>query len=544
MNRLLIHNDNIAYKNIFNSLIKFPPIENIDDNISKNIIPKLKSNDYKIIFIKDNLSLNYLELYGLRVAYHIRLSKELENMRYVPIVIISDLDNYTLNKLSSLAEIFSTKNIFIIPNNKKSVDDFDISKITPLTSEEYQTKFLNKIEVEQPKDYLTHHSIANEWAINRWANVLDVKSEVLEANNDKISSMLYFKYILAKNPIERQDNNIILAPKKKGNVLFIDDEWDHGWSDILKRLFGRNNNIKFETFEYDFKDKSNFNLIVQVNYKDLRKQIKNADVVILDLRLIEQDHDANTDIDNYSGIKILQKIHEINAGIQVIMLTATSKSTILEKLYEYKILGYIKKEHPDDIFIDTQENIKKFVKLIDKGLKNSYLKEIWDTQNSLLDLKIFQDIKMHENMPIEDKKLLELKYAIPHIFTILDSNIESKEKFKFAVLSIFKCFEIICDYFIYEARIEGQYSAYWRENDQHIGNTATNNKLQTIFRKKDILIDENEKDINKIVCTRNYIVHSANISNFCQKQNRTIRQIDKIYIISWFKLLEKIIMKI
>lgn len=68
----------------------------------------------------------------------------------------------------------------------------------------------------------------------------------------------------------------------------------------------------------------------------------NPDVVILDLRLSQSDHE-NEDINSYTGIKILQKIHEINAGIQVIMLTATSKSTILEKLYEKDIRLYQKR---------------------------------------------------------------------------------------------------------------------------------------------------------------------------------------------------------
>jgi len=542
MNRVFIHNNNLCEK--FENRVLYAQNIEVDKYISSNLLKKLEECSPDIIFIKDALTEQYIDLLGLRVAMHIRLSNG--RLKNLPIVIVSELNHIILQKLSPLANILITKNVFLIKNTKKAIKNFDETLIKPFVGNEYDEKFLNLINIKAPKDYLDDHGISNEWSVYKWSKLLDTKSEKIFSIEDKANSMLFYQYAKRKNNIndEMPINHFDLYPTEEGRILFIDDEWDKGWNDILKKLFERNNHIKFETFKYDFKDKSNFNLIVQVNYKDLRNQIENADVIILDLRLIEQDHDTNTDIGNYSGIKILQKIHEINAGIQVIMLTATSKSTILEKLYEYKILGYIKKEHPDDIFIDTTENIEKFVKLIDKGLKNSYLKEIWKTQNSLLDLKIFQDIEMYEDIPIEDKKLLELKFAIPQIFTILDSNIESKEKFKFAVLSIFKCFEIICDYFIYEAKVEGQYSAYWRENDQYIGKTATNNKLQTIFRKRDILIDENEKNINKIVCTRNYIVHSANISNFCQKHNRTIRQIDKTYIITWFKLLEKIIIKI
>jgi hypothetical protein len=56
------------------------------------MIIDLKEKDFEVLFIKDNLSSNYLELLGLRVAYHIRLSSELGNKRFVPIIIISDFD--------------------------------------------------------------------------------------------------------------------------------------------------------------------------------------------------------------------------------------------------------------------------------------------------------------------------------------------------------------------------------------------------------------------------------------------------------------------
>ena len=146
------------------------------------------------------------------------------------------------------------------------------------------------------------------------------------------------------------------------------------------------------------KDKSNFNLIVQLNHKELKKQVEKSDVIVLDLRLLESDHE-NEDIDSYTGIKILQKIHEINAGIQVIMLTATSKSTILEKLYEKKILGYIKKEHPEDKSIDTVENINKFINLVDKGLKRKYLKEVYNIQKSIKDI-LSNDIFAQYNLDL------------------------------------------------------------------------------------------------------------------------------------------------
>ena len=123
---ILIYNKNISKKVLeefkSNQLIGFDyhqdEYKNLDEYISKKIIKKLINKEVDIIFIKDNLSDNYLELYGLIVAYHIRLSQELDNKRYLPIVILSDLDGYTLNKLEPIAKILFTKNIFLDSNSE------------------------------------------------------------------------------------------------------------------------------------------------------------------------------------------------------------------------------------------------------------------------------------------------------------------------------------------------------------------------------------------------------------------------------------------
>lgn len=101
---ILIHYDNVIDSE-FEINIKFNG-EDIDKYISNYISKELQNKGVDKIFIKDNLSSNYLELYGLRVAYHIRLTTELENKRFAPIVIISDFDEATLNRFSQDANIF------------------------------------------------------------------------------------------------------------------------------------------------------------------------------------------------------------------------------------------------------------------------------------------------------------------------------------------------------------------------------------------------------------------------------------------------------
>ncbi len=476
--------------------------EDIDKYITNDIIPQIKDQDCDVVFIKDNLSEHYLELYGLRVAYHIRLSEELKDKKYIPIVIISDLNSEVLNHLEPMANILFTKNIFIVKNDKKDIEDMLKKEFSSLSVDDYQKQFLSKIKIEQPKDYLSHHSIANEWAINRWAETLQVQSVSLATNNAKISSMLYFKYLLAKSNQNNDEIMLDIKLTKKGKVLLIDDEWDKGWSDILSNIFTKNDGIEFETFEHDFKDKSNFNLFIQPKKKIIEFD---PDVVILDLRLAQSDHDESTTIDNYSGIKLLKAIHEINAGIQVIMLTATSKSTILEKLYDYNILGYIKKEHPEDFSISTVENINKFVKLVEKGLTNKYLKEIWDIGRKINNILQEDNIKLLLNKyQLKDNRYEKLFYRLKkesqYIFDILNTN--NKNKFIYAMLSISSGLETILSIFIDEKN-----NQFWDKS--RCESTTLNTKLRDLINDK-FGGNYNNTNMKSLINTRNDYLHMNN----------------------------------
>ncbi|MBD3842860.1 MAG: response regulator, partial [Campylobacterales bacterium] len=420
---IVIHYDNVIDTE-FNDDIKFNSDGNIDKYISSYIIDELSNKEFDKIFIKDNLSSNYLELYGLRVAYHIRLSSELGSKRFVSIVIISDFNEATLNRFTHEANILFTQGIYLCKNTKEDIQKYQSLELQRVTNYD---EFLANIEVSPPKDTSGSHDIANKWAIYRWGEFLKVDSDAVDKNKSEIENELYFKYLNALNKKDTLENIEIQKPTKKGKVLLIDDEWNKGWSDIISQSLD-SDKIEFDCFEYDFKDKTKFSLYMQIQNK-----IKtfDPDVVVLDLRLSQTDHE-NEDIENYTGIKILQKIHEINAGIQVIMLTATSKSTILEKLYEKKILGYIKKEHPNDSAVDTVENVNKFVGLVDKGLGRKYLKEIWDLQKNILSYDLPKDILIEINT----------------VFEVLDSNMENK--FNFTILTFSKVLEYINKLYINE----------------------------------------------------------------------------------------------
>lgn len=531
MNRVFIHSNNLC--DDFENRVLFAQNVELDKYISEILLPEVNEKNPDVIFIKDALSQQYIDLLGLRVAMHIRFSDS--KLKLLPIVILSELTLLSLMKLSPLAEILLTKNVFLVNNTKEDIENFDTKAITPLFDSEYKEKFLDLITIEAPKDYLTHHDIANEWSIYKWAQTLAVSSDSIKENKEKIHNMLYFKYLAAKDNIDVFDIEKLKTKfENGGKIVSIDDESKNGWRDIFKNLFKYQKKIHFQSLNYDYKDKSYWALERKV-VEFITKE--NPDVVVLDLRLSEEDHEENIDIEEISGVKLLQKIHKINAGIQVIMLTATGKSTILEKLYEYKILGYIKKEHPDDKMLNTKENIEKFISLVEKGFNNSYLKKIYELQNELLSLDIFS-----KNVDEEEKKLYELEVNIPMIFDTLESKLS--KKFIYAMLSIYKCLEIICDYYMYEVRdnTQKEFVAYWRDSQEKItqGRSTIENKITNILQRFNALDNNKGQIIKQLVCSRNYAIHPNEKRN-CQNHTVKEEELTSEHIVEWFKFLSLVI---
>ena len=517
---VIIHHDNVCDLQIFNKHVKFiQSSEDIDTYISDNIINKeLQSKEFDTIFIKDNLSSNYLELYGLRVAYHIRLSTELENKRFSPIVIISDFDEITLNRFTQEANILFTDGIYLCQNTKEDILKYQSLELKGVTDYD---KFINSIEITPPKDTSGSHDIANKWAIYRWAEFLDVKSDVIDKNKSEIEHQLYFKYL---NAIYTKENCEILEIKKtakKGKVLLIDDEWTKGWGDIIHTALD-NEGLEFSSFEYDYKDIKQYGLRKLVNEKVINFD---PDVVILDLRFLQSDHEHD-DINEYTGVKLLERIHKINAGIQVIMLTATSKSTILEKLYEKKILGYIKKEHPEDKSIDTVENINKFINLVDKGLKRKYLKEVYNIQKSIKDI-LSNDIFAQYNLDLNfyEPFWIKLEKESTNIFDILDN--ERENSFIYAMVSISSSLETILSIFVKENKNSD--NQFWDNEYFYSEYKSMRSKLNILFNYK--LGYENEDiDMEKLIRKRNDYMHS-----------RKLITVNSQEIVSWFTKLSKMI---
>lgn len=510
--KLIIHNENIFNLDKYEEKIRF-----LDINDTLKV---LNEKNFDVIYIKDNLTLNCLDFFGLVLAYHIRLTDKLQEKRYLPIVILSDLDEFTLVKLTDYAKIFFTKNTFLnqLP---KVVSKFDNSN--------YYESFLNKIEIEKPKYTSSNHDISNEWSIYRWAEFLKVDSEAINQNKSKIKDMLYFKYVKAKYPIPKKTGLSIVpkSPSSQGNILYIDDESQKGWRDIFEKYFSKSENIKLTIPEFEYKDAS-YEMIEEM----VKKQLNSIffDLILLDMRLIKNDHEQQNE-NELSGMKLLSFIKSFNPGIQVVLLTASEKSKILNKANEYNILGYIKKESPKDDIAYSKAAFKKLTVYVDNGLEKKYLKDIWNIQQNILKLEI-----------LNQEKFNQIKIEIESIFEILQSDMNNK--FIYSMLSIFKTIEILISFYIEEKNEVKNKFAYWIETNQKIKsvkkdeyfpkdtksddkNDSTLNKIRVIlYEKLDLKDKKIHDDLINLVEIRNNTIHPD--------KNKNLPKIDKNLLLDWF----------
>lgn len=540
---LIIHNNNVSEIQLEQCDEKIRFIS-FDDTLNTLIQKKID-----LIYIKDNLSSNYLEFYGLLLAYHIRLSTRIGDKRFIPIVILSDLDSCIINKITKIGRILFTKNIFIASNNKVSIEKYKSLTLSAMSEQEYDSGFLSLIEIEPPEDS-TNHSIANEWAIYRWSEFLKVEDEAIVANNAKIENMLYFKYLLAKYPLSKETGLRFTpkSPNSEGKILYIDDDWNKGWQNIFVRYFSKNGKIELETVEEDYKDKS-YDQVESFVVSYIKDQ--EPDVIILDMRLVEED-DKNKDEKDLSGIKLLSHIKkEINPGIQVVMLTASGKSSILDEANKHNILGYIKKEHPQDINIKTKESFDKLTSLINAGLDRKYLKKIWTIENDILTVLESNPFVRHVKVDEYDDALKLMKITVKSIYILLDREIPNY--LQYAMLAIFKCLEIFKDIFIkeqnnvltligsnmpikqYSADSQGIYIPRSQDGSRYY--SSTENRLHALlFEKLNIRDKKTHADISSIVEKRNKFIHPDRSGKVNEPYNYEI--------IEWFRTLENIISKL
>jgi CheY-like chemotaxis protein len=584
MKKLLIHSNNTSFSNteLFQLSEQFVFDVDFDKDVDfyindilteGNLKQKLENCD--IVFIKVSLSKNYLEYLGLRLAYHIRLTKCLGQKANIPIVIIAEESFQYLGLTYPEPSILFTKGIYLI---KESLDDYDRTlkwfndrRIKPL--DEFSS-FVSSITINPPANYLSHHSIANEWSILRWAKVLGISTEreALKDVRSNIESLLYYKYLQAKYPIEAEPDKAAFKINGKGRILYIDDEWNKGWDEVLSNYFATSSSeIDFETLKYDFKDKSHQDILKEC---DKKIQSFKPDVVLLDLRLSYSDFTNSHNSSLLTGYKVLKAIKLINPGIQVIIFTASNKVWNLLELQANGADGFLLKESPELTTNSsyTYESLSSLSKQMTICLSNAYLKEIWKILEEIR--KQFSANPLAQYYPNDLRCLRGIQYQnlllleLDSMYNILSS--QDENRFSYAMLIQFKILECIVEIFIPEKARDGNWLFYdgskvkyfYTEDnnihernesllffDRNIGRrvsmkipayeyNSTRNKIDCLVEQK--LMVENKVQVHKklksLVNYRNGFIHPTDRLN--------LTPLNRENIVEWITIIWQVLKKI
>lgn len=452
MNALFLYNENVSLtlKNSFEdslgSVASFKilkdemltPSFSVDKKISEYLLSQeIEQKRYSVIFIPYSLSEeNYMEFLGLRMAYHIRLTTEFNNIQ-TPIVFYGLESEWEINKLTTLGQILFTSNIY--PTHKISVDDFQkmISYIQGLPSGEelsddlFIKKFLSKITIDPPGNYQSHHSIDNELALLRWSTYLGCDHEIPEVKNN-LNTGLYFKYYNALFPIEKPKKGAPFLIQGKSKVLLIDDESDKGWHTFYNSFFQMSPSITFEALNVDYKGFAQNEIIekaiAKINDFD-------ADVVLLDLRLCDTDFSKGIKPEYLTGSQILNRIKQkINKGIQVIVTTASNKVWSYKSILIEGADGYIVKRGDSNVADDLSNLRNTIINAISKA---PFLKKA-----HALIANIESKIQLNTRFDSNDdtlRKNLNINYEVS--FEMMQQGFLNSKYFNYCYLQLFLCIE-------------------------------------------------------------------------------------------------------
>jgi len=442
MNKLLIHNNNTSFNNdsIFKIAEQFYFDIDLDLDVDNYIDHQLTNGSLHekimradIVFIMLSLTNNYMEYMGIRVAYHIRLTKMLGDKTRIPIIFIGEEDFSFICRTYYNPQILHTQGIYLI---KENIEDYNLivqnyinGKLKELNNYD---SFINKIKIDPPSNYQSHHSTANEWALIRYFSMFDKddENEIYTQLKKKINELdyiktLHFKYSEAS--INRQKFNFkkkqtltpIIKDIEEKKIAVIDDEVSKGWYEFYQYIISNSKGglIYFNNFKKELqKNELVTNIKTWIN--DNICENNQPDVFVIDLRLHDDDFTENN-FENLSGILISKFVKEKNPGIQIVISTASNKIWNYEKCLELGINKFSVKESPESNN-DRQKSISSLLHLtksISSAAQNSYLAKIYSIickikTNNFLSGSINEDDKEFERIVFSKNGILEQMFNL------------------------------------------------------------------------------------------------------------------------------------
>lgn len=458
-----------------------------DEDMTNFINEHLNQETYDNLFIPLCFGETLSDFNGLRLAAQIRCTESSNRMTRLFIYSFVGHEYLLSNKYFN---ILKTKNVNLIGFSKKEIEKAALSKVISFETSELSTE-IKKLNLEIPTNYLDNHSISNEWAIYRWANAIEAKDDAINKIISRVNQNLYFKYLRTIYPVSQinklSERQLKIEIKTKQRVLYIDDEADKGWYEILCKILYDINSFEFDYLGDELKMKTKDEVI---EFSISKVENMDADIVILDFRLHESDFDNN--LNDVTGYKILQKIKELNPGIQVIIFSATNKIWNLLELQKAGADGFILKESPENS-VDgnfTQNSIEKLINELSVCLKMCPLKSVY---------KSISKVKSNLTFNSELEKLISQKLETGFLL-LNQSRIENQDYYiNHAYLELFQVIEA----FLYEV-FEEEGNAYVKLNEssticvrQIISNKITEAITFTKNNKYEIYKNESEIKKNK-----------------------------------------------
>lgn len=504
-------------------------------------------NGINTIIICCSLGRNDAEYMGLYIGLHIRLTRELGEVRFLPIIFLSDFSKEDIlshqvskNKEKSALLLFTKGSYLTSSFNIEIILSQDLIRIT---EEILVHEVISNLNITNTND--SGHQLANEWGAFRLAKFAGCSTAV-----EKPSSLFFMiKDAMSNNEVIPDLNTIVGLLKCNCKALLIDDNAHIGWYKVLNHI------LKLKVI-----NPSNVCSLKQIlTFEDAKtfSDYHDYDIIFLDLRLLEEENQSNKviDIQDFSGTKILNKIKNINRGIQVIILTASNKIWNIDKLMQLGANGYYIKESPEYTLSSSfsKDNYKELIKTINACLERKPLIEIFSLSKNI-EHSIGELINANNfNKEFGEQVIKYLQLAN----NIVDSG-KLKDHFAISYITLFKCLELIGENYLKEDISTRQWIftdsiplkqyVFNKEHKHCIESEEIKfkNNLPSLFEKLAglsfqilLLSDADVECIHNLILGRNKYIHPDGRSSF-NRNVKTIKPVDVHSLDGYFKLMKSL----
>ena len=375
---------------------------------------------------------NPMNYSGIRLAMNVRLV-ETDEFIQPNILFIGSESKLEFLSHSPFSRFLRTQKVFYLEFCDEAIESF-LDSFQPDLEPFVLNDNIQFMDVERPIEDTGHHNYDNKVTLLKWSEKIGCDEDAaLFQVRTELQSSLHYKLMGWSSGIKESGNRWkkqFLEVRGRSRVLLIDDQEAHGWSVFFQKLFAPTPGIIFKRLPFDNKRLNSEDIIRQAqdlieNHSDGRS----ADVVILDLRLSENDMDLSLRPDELTGIQILDFIRDFNPGIQTIVFTASNKSWTLRAAFDRGVRNYVVKR------VDGGHAFESLVYALKESFrKHGFLKTTYDSIQSMKQLVLNDEIT-----PDHFKE--SASNALEFAFDLVEKSRVNESYLNYAFLHFFKIAE-------------------------------------------------------------------------------------------------------